>query len=765
MKMMRFKSDSAQLIKIINSGSGPPELHGIVSNILACSAEFDFVCFVWIPRGKNTDADLLAEDALNASGSGNEADLINKVASDVLAVLGFTPSKDFDDFVGIEARIMEIKSKFVLQSEQVKVIGILGPAGIGKTTTARKNMLSQIFNQSDIEVRHLRGAQEMLSDKKVLVVFDEVDNWWQLEEMANQRGWVGPGSIIIITTEDRKLLKALGLGIDHIYQMQFPTNDECLQILCQYAFDQKYPDHGFESLAREVTWLAGDLPLGLRVMGSYLRGMSRDEWINALPWLRSTLDREIESTLRFSYDALRDNERTLFLHVACLFGVFYASIFKSYFANSSLEVNHGLEVLAQKSLITIDHKHGRVYMHRLMAQMGREIVKKQSTENPGKRQFLTDTKDISHVLDEDTATGNVLGIHLDTTWTGEEIQISKSAFQGMNNLQFLLLFSYTIHRPEGLDCLPDKLISLHWYSCPLRIWPSKFSGKFLIDLIMQNSKFEMLWEGIKPLPRLKRLDLSFSWNLKKLPDLSEATSLEQLRLYKCKSLLEITSSIGNATKLYRLDISGCEKIKDFPNVPDSIVELNMSETLIKEVPPLIENLFRLRKLIMFGCKQLKTISPNISKLENLEFLVLSNYAFCAFDDEDYYNNEYENDIEARIEWGPDFKRSWRLRYGIKTIPDCIRRLSALIKLDVKECRRQLVALPPLPNSLLSLDAQAVTNQEEDKEEGVRCKIDGEIWQALESSFVSIILAIFRPSRDIDGVVKQEWGVSGFDRGF
>ena len=63
--------------------------------------------------------------------------MINKVASDVMALLGFTPTNDFDDFVGIGARVKEIKSKLILQSEQVKVIGIFGPVGIGKTTTAR----------------------------------------------------------------------------------------------------------------------------------------------------------------------------------------------------------------------------------------------------------------------------------------------------------------------------------------------------------------------------------------------------------------------------------------------------------------------------------------------------------------------------------------------------------------------------------------------------------------------------------------------------
>ena len=42
-----------------------------------------------------------------------------------------------------------------------------------------------------------------------------------------------------------------------------------------------------------------------------------------------------------------------------------------------------------------------VRVHRLLQQMGREIVKKRSLEEPGKPHFLTDTE-IPDVLDEDT---------------------------------------------------------------------------------------------------------------------------------------------------------------------------------------------------------------------------------------------------------------------------------------------------------------------------------------------------------------------------
>ncbi|CAN6840020.1 unnamed protein product [Brassica oleracea] len=716
----------------------------------------------------------------------NEADLINKIAVELMSVLGFTPSKDFDDFVGIGAQITEIKSKLILQSEQVKMTVLVGPAGIGKTTTAtvlynqlspgfpfstflenirgsyekpcgndyqlklrlQKKMLSQIFNQSDIEVGHLRVAQEKLSDKKVLVVLDEVDSWWQLEATAYQRGWFGPGSIIIITTEDRKLLKTLRLGIDHTYEMKFPTRDESLQILCQYAFGQNSPYDGFEELAWEVTWLAGDLPLALRVMGSYLRGMSRDEWIEALPRLRSSLDREIESTLRFSYNGLSDKDQALFLHIACFFScsLWKVDSVKRCLANYGLDVNHGLQVLADKSLIYIVYK-GCVEMHSLLQKMGREIVKKQSLEEPGKRQFLMNTTEISE------GTGKVIGIY---SHCGGNFQISKRAFDGMNNLQFLaILYDGPLCMPEGLNCFPNKLRFIRWPCCPLRFWPSKFFGKFLVKLIMPDSKFEKLWEGIQPLHCLMLMDLSSSWRLRKIPDLSKATSLEKLDLSDCRSLLELTSSIGSAaelelhlrysaieelpssisTNLGVLDITGCKIIKDFPNVPDSIVELVLSETGIEEVPPWIENLFRLRKLDMHGCERLKIISPNISKLENLEFLALSNvYRWVEdldffFQKKEYY--DFANYDEAIIKWGSGMKRRWRLETdfdfdyilpiclpekaltspislrfshkGFTTIPDCINHLSGLTKLDITQCRN-LVALPPLPGSLLSINA-------------------------------------------------------------
>ncbi|CAN7005399.1 unnamed protein product, partial [Brassica rapa subsp. trilocularis] len=248
----------------------------------------------------------------------NEAAMIKKIATDISNRLNnFTPSNDFDGLVAMGARLKKMEPLLCLGSDEVRMIGIWGPPGIGKTTIARvaynqlsnsfqlsvfmddlkanytrlcsddyslklqlqQQFMSQITNQKDMVVSHLGVASNRLKDKKVLVVLDGVDRSLQLDAIAKEPCWFGPGSRIIITTQDQRLFKAHGVNL--IYKVDFPTDDESLQIFCTYSFGQKFPEDGFEELALEVTKLAGELPLGLRVMGSYFRGMSKEEWITA----------------------------------------------------------------------------------------------------------------------------------------------------------------------------------------------------------------------------------------------------------------------------------------------------------------------------------------------------------------------------------------------------------------------------------------------------------------------------------------------------
>ncbi|KAF2570304.1 hypothetical protein F2Q70_00005905 [Brassica cretica] len=204
---------------------------------------------------------------------------------------------------------------------------------------------------------------------------------------------------------------------------------------------------------------------------------------------------------------------------------------------------------------------------------------------------------------------------------------------------------------------------------------------------------------------LEELDLIQSTGLKELSGfsslekLSGCSSLKTLNL-SWTGIWEVPSPIRfNWSCLNKLDMSGRRNLKEFPNVPDSIVELVLCKTSIEEIPPWIENLSRLLKLIMYGCEKLRKISRNVSKLENLEFLGLRNSGESEDDDVDL---EVDYILSRCL---PAKALSLCLRsYGSYAIPDCIRSLSGLIKLDVTECP-YLEALPPLPDFLLSVDAE------------------------------------------------------------
>ncbi|KAH0894472.1 hypothetical protein HID58_056901, partial [Brassica napus] len=449
---------------------------------------------------------------------------------------------------GMRAHMENMDLPLRLDSNEVRMIGIWGPSGIGKSTIARslfsqhspdfqlsvfmenikreyprpcfdrysaqlqlQNKLSSlILNQNDVTIHHLGVAQDRLKNKKVLVVLDDVDHSAQLDALAKETCWFGSGSRII-----------------------------------------------------------------------------------------------------FSYDALCDEDQALFLHIACFFNGEQIGKVEEFLAEKFVAVKSRLRVLAEKSLISVDSE-GYIRMHDLLARLGREIVRKQSPNEPGQRQFLVDDGDIRQVLRDDTlGSRSVIGINF---LLEKELKISDQAFERMSNLQFLRLDSHYVEHIilvrtnsqyilESVNCLPREVRLLHWRTFPMTCLPSNFNPELLMEIKMSCSNLEKLWEGNKTIRNLKWMDLSHSINLKELPNLSTATNLRELDLENCSSLVELPSSIGNLTNLKKLNLMLCSSLM--------------------ELPSSIGNMTNLENLDLSGCLNLVGLPFSIGNMTNLKKLFLS----------------------------------------------------------------------------------------------------------------------------------------------
>ncbi|CAN7075809.1 unnamed protein product [Brassica oleracea var. botrytis] len=285
------------------------------------------------------------------------------------------------------------------------------------------------------------------------------------------------------------------------------------------------------------------------------------------------------------------------------------------------------QLLNQKEDFEISHL-GRVIMHDLLVQLGRDIVRKQSTE-PGQRQFLVDKREICEVLADDAAgSRSVIGIK----FYRDEIYMSERAFEGISNLQFLRLNvgpdggGEALHLFGGPSYLSRKIRLLDWSYFPMTCLHCIPNPELLVELIMYGSKLEKLWEGTKPLTNLKWVDLRYSKNLKDVSSLSTATSLEELILEGCSSLVELPSSIGNDLK--RLDLSRCSSLVELPSSIGNATNLQFlslsSCSSLVELPSSIGNATNLQDLSLSSCSSLVELPSSIENITKLQFLSLSN---------------------------------------------------------------------------------------------------------------------------------------------
>ncbi|KAL4592892.1 hypothetical protein LXL04_005899 [Taraxacum kok-saghyz] len=530
-------------------------------------------------------------EATNISGreirltaNGHEAQGIEIIVEEISQRL--VASRADENMVGMRTRVQRLKSKLQMEAGGVRMIGVWGVGGGGKSTLASfiyddiSNMFDRCCFVNNIREESSKNGLEKLQEKllsgilkthvqevsrveegrsrimarlghqKVLIVLDDVDKLDQLQELVGSRDWFGQGSRIIITTRDEHLLKAH--GVDVIQPISMFNNDEAIKLFCKYAHRDLKPPKDFEKLSKEVVSYACGLPLALK-------------WKSALKKLKDIPHKDIIGILRISFDGLEQDEKDMFLDIACFFYMWETKDrAMEVFDACGFHPGIGVEVLRQKALIVID-EDGEFDMHDVVQEMGQYIVREKHPRNPEKHSRVWKEEDVQRIL------------HMAATTELDNIEaIDQRGLSYKDTQRFLQV--------------AGNMTKLRWIHLNFNYWsddakrdenivplPSNFPPPQLCYLhVSACIRQKQLWEGYKYLPNLTHVELICLSNLIKIPDFSGFPKLEKFEVHYCLCLEEIHPGIRSLESLVLISITKCPRLRNF----QSITRIKKLETLV-----------------------------------------------------------------------------------------------------------------------------------------------------------------------------------------
>ncbi|KAL6313312.1 hypothetical protein AAG906_019422 [Vitis piasezkii] len=563
----------------------------------------------------------------------------------------------------------KLKSLIKIESNDVRMIGIYGFGGIGKTTISKvvynnifhlfesSIFLSNVRERSQDYLSRLQLQKELLNNfaQKGSSILDDVDKLEQLEYLIGERGWFGLRSRIIITTRDQHLLKEHEVDVPP-YEVKELDYENSLQLF-------------------------------------YITKLKRKP------------NMKVQNVLRTSFDGLDEIEKDIFLDVACFFkGCNEKDVTR--------RLDHAkgvIRVLSDKCLITLSHNIIR--MHDLVQEMGREIVRHDHPKEPGKWSRLWDLEDICLILRKKTCLQKLKVLNLSSS----QQLTNMPRFSNMSNLEKLnIQFCGSLDNVDSsietfpeitkdMKCLKaldlsgtcikelpssieylNHLTSLRMVECKsLRSLPSNIYRLKSLNLFSKTLfKLGDVSEIMEDMGCLKELDLSCS-NLEAFPEIMEYMEcLEKLDLSgtcikelpsSIEYLNHLTSlSLVGVKILKSLSLKGCSNLEAFPEIMEDmkcLKYLDLSGASIKKLPSSIGYLNHLTSLRLSHCKNLRSLPSSIGRLTLLTELYLNG---CP--------NLVTEDMENLINLG--FSETQNLMDGVT--PSDLWCISSLVKLDLSQ---------------------------------------------------------------------------------